>query len=102
MNFIEEIKEKARKDLKTIILPETEDVRVLQAAARVLKEGFKNILLIGKEEETLKLAKENNIDLEGAKIIEPAKSEKYEEYVNKFYELRKSKGITLEQAKEML
>ena len=102
MNFIEEIKEKARKDLKSIVLPETDDVRVLQAAEKILKEGFSNVILVGNEENIKKLAEDNSLNIEGASIIEPAKSEKYEEYVNKFYELRKNKGITLEQAKEML
>lgn len=102
MNFIDSIKERAKKDIKTIVLPETEDVRVLKAAEKVIKEGFANIVLIGNEEETLKLAKENNINLEGIRIIEPSKSEKYDEYVNTFYELRKKKGITIEQAKEIM
>ena len=102
MNFIEEIKEKARKDLKSIVLPETEDLRVLQATERIIKEGFSNVILVGNEEKIKKLAEENSLNIEGASIVEPAKSEKYEEYVNKFYELRKSKGITLEQAKEIL
>ena len=102
MNFIEEIKEKARKDLKSIVLPETDDLRVLQATDKILKEGFSNVILVGNEEKIKKLAEENNLNIEGASIVEPAKSEKYDEYVNKFYELRKSKGITLEQAKEIL
>ena len=102
MDFINTIKERARKDLKTIILPETEDVRVLRAAEKVVKEGFSNVILIGNENDTLKLANENDISLEGIKIIEPSKSEKYDEYVNAFYELRKKKGITIEQAKEAM
>ena len=102
MNFIDSIKERAKKDIKTIVLPETEDIRVLRAAEKVIKEGFANIVLIGNEEETLKLAKENNINLEGIRIIEPSKSEKYDEYVNTFYELRKKKGIKIEQAKEIM
>ena len=102
MDFINSIKDRARKELKTIILPETEDVRVLQAAEKVVKEGFSNIILIGNENKTLKLAKENNINIEGAKIVDPSKSEKYDEYVNTFYELRKKKGITIEQAKECM
>ena len=102
MNFIEEIKEKARKDLKSIVLPETEDLRVLQATEKILKEGFSNVILVGNEESIKKLAEDNGLNIEGASIVEPAKSEKYEEYVNKFYELRKSKGITIEQAKEMI
>jgi len=102
MNFIDTIKNRAKNELKTIVLPETEDIRVLQAAEKVIKEGFANIVLIGDEEETLKLAKENNINLDGVKIVNPSKSEKFDKYVNIFYELRKKKGITLEQAKESM
>ena len=102
MNFIDSIKEKAKKDLKSIVLPETSDIRILQATDKILKEGFVNVVLVGNEEKIKTLANENNLNIEGATIIEPAKSEKYDEYVNTFYELRKSKGITLEQAKEMI
>ena len=102
MNFIEEIKEKARKDLKSIVLPETDDLRVLQATEKILEEGFSNVILVGNEDSIKTLANDNNINIEGAQIVEPSKSEKYDEYVNKFYELRKNKGITLEQAKEMM
>ena len=102
MNFIDSIKERAKKNIKTIILPETEDIRVLEATQKILKEGYSNIILIGNEEKTLKLAKEHNLNIEGANIIDPIKSEKYNDYVNKFYELRKAKGITIEQAKEIM
>lgn len=102
MNFIEGIKEKAKKDLKSIVLPETEDIRILQATEKILKEGFSNVILIGNDENIKKFANENNINIEGAKIVEPSKSSKYDEYVNTFYELRKNKGITIEQAKEMM
>lgn len=102
MNFIDSIKERARKEIKTIVLPETEDIRVLQAAEKVMKEGFANIILIGNKEQTLKLAKENNINIEGARLVEPARSEKYEEYVNKFFELRQKKGVSIEKAKETM
>ena len=102
MNFIDTIKSRAKKDIKTIVLPETEDVRVLQAAEKVLKEGFAKIILVGNEEKTKKLAKENNINIDGIIIENPEISSKYEEYCNKFYELRKNKGITIEQAKEIM
>ncbi len=102
MSFIEEIKEKARKEIKTIILPETNDIRVLEAADTVLKEGFANIVLIGNEEEILNLAKTKELDLSKAKIIDPKKSAEYDEYVNAFYELRKEKGMTIEKAKELM
>ena len=102
MSFINEIKEKAKKEIKNIILTESEDVRVLKAAEQIKKEAFANIILIGNEEEANKLAKDNDIDISGIKIIEPISSEKYDEYANAFYELRKAKGMTIEKAKEML
>lgn len=102
MSFIDEIKNKARKDIKTIVLPEASDERVLEAASIVLKEKFANIVLLGDEEEILKLAKEKGFDLSLAKIINPAKSEKYEEYVKAFYELRKAKGMEYDKAKELI
>ena len=59
MNFIDSIKERAKQDIKTIVLPETEDVRTLKATEKVLKEKFANIILIGNEETTKKLAQLN-------------------------------------------
>ena len=102
MSFIDEIKEKARQNIKTIILTESEDKRVLKAAEKVKKEGFANIILIGNEEDAIKLAKENDIDITGIEVINPQTSEKFEEYANAFYELRKAKGMTIEKAREML
>ena len=83
MNFIEEMKKRARTDIKTIVLPEAEDKRVLEAASKVEKEAFAKIILIGNIEKTKELAKENNIDITNIEIIDPEKSEKYAEYVQK-------------------
>ena len=102
MSFIDEIKNKAKQNIKTIILTESEDKRVLEAAQKVKSEGFAKIILIGKELEATKLAKENNIDISGIEIIDPEKSEKFEEYANAFYELRKAKGITIEDARRIV
>ena len=102
MSFIEGLKNKAKQSIKTIILTESEDKRVLKAAQKVKEEGFAKIILIGNEEDANKLAKENNIDISGIPVIKPETSEKYDEYVNAFYELRKAKGMTIDKAKEML
>ncbi len=102
MSFIEGIKEKAKKHIRTIVLPEATDVRILTATQQICKEGFAKIILVGDEEEINKVARENNLDISGAKIVNPAKSEKYNEYVEFFYELRKEKGMTMEQAKELI
>ena len=102
MSFIDKIKQKAKKNIKTIVLPESEDVRVLEGASKVIKDGFANIILIGDETEVAERAKKNNIDIAGIKIINPKTSNKFEEYANSFYELRKAKGMTLEKARETL
>ena len=102
MNFIDEIKQRAKKEIKTIILPEAEDKRVLEAAKQVMEEGFAKIVLVGNKEKVNVKANKFNIDLSGIEIVDPASSEKYEEYVQRFYELRKEKGMTIEKAKEFM
>ena len=102
MSFIDEIKNRAKQDIKTIILPEGEDIRVLKAASMTKKAEFADVIILGKKEEIINLAKENEIDLQDVKIIDPQKSEKFSYYANQLYELRKAKGITLEKAKELL
>lgn len=102
MSFIQDIKNRAKQDIKTIVLPESNDIRVIRAADMILKEGFANIVLVGNKEETLNLAKNNSLDISKAEIVDPNNSSKYEEYVTAFYELRKSKGMTLEKAKEIM
>ena len=100
--IIKRLKERAKKDIKTIVLPEATDIRTLEATEKICKEGFAKIILIGDENKIINLARENNLELSDAKIVNPNKSEKYNEYVNAFYELRKEKGMTLEKAKEVL
>ena len=102
MSFIDKIKERAKNDIKTIVLPEATDKRVLEATSIILKEKFANIVLIGNKEDIMQKANENNIDIANAKIIEPNNSEKYEEYANSLYELRKNKGMTIDKAKELI
>ena len=80
MSFIENIKQRAKKDIKTIILPEAE------ATKMVLKEKYAKIILLGNEERIKNKAKENSISLEGAEIIDPKMSSKHDEYAGKLYE----------------
>ena len=92
MSFIEEVKNRAKSDIKTIILPEATDIRVLKATETVIREGYAKIILIGNEEEIVSKAKENNINIKGATIIDPMASDNREQYANTLYELRRNKG----------
>ena len=102
MSFIDEIKNRAKQEIKTIVLPEATDIRILKAAQIVKKEKYAKVILVGNEQEVIKQIKDNNLDLDGIKIIDPSKSEKTEDYANQLYELRKAKGMTLEQAQKII
>lgn len=102
MNFIDGIKERARQNIKTIVLPEASDLRTVKAAAMALEEKYANIVLVGDEESIRKMASDNSLDISKATIINPLKSEKAEIYANKLYELRKEKGMTLDGARELV
>ena len=95
--FLDTIKERARQDKKTVILPESMDARTFEAAEKILKEGIANIIIIGTPEEIATYGK--GFDISGATVIDPYTYEKTEEYINLFVELRKSKGLTYEEAK---
>ena len=100
MAFIDVIKERAKVSKKTIVLPETEDRRTYEATAQILAEGIANIVLVGSEE-AVKAGSEG-LDISGAVIVDPAKSDRTEAYIEKLVELRQKKGMTYEQAKDIL
>ena len=100
MAFIDDIKARAKADKKTIILPESMDRRTFEAAAEILAEDIANIVIIGTDEQIK--ANSEGLDISKATIIDPFTNEKTETYINEFYELRKAKGMTPEQAKESL
>lgn len=100
MNFIDSMKERASKNLKTIVLPESSDIRVLEAARKVTDQGFAKVILLGNKDELQKIAREMSIA--DITVINPLESDKREKYVNDFYELRKAKGMTIEKAEETL
>lgn len=102
--IVAKMAQKVKQNLKTIVLPETEDVRVLKAASIILKEEIANIILIGDENEIKSLCEKENIDMPFSKveIINNLTSSKKEEYANLLYELRKNKGMTIDIAKETI
>ena len=102
MSFIESIKQRAKQNIKTIILPEAEDKRVLEAASKVIAQGFAKVILIGDKEQVEKDSKENNIDLSGVEIIDIKTSTKKQEYAQKLFELRQAKGMTEEEASKLI
>ena len=102
MGFIDVLKDRARANVKTIVLPETEDMRTLDATEKILKEGIAKVVLVGNEETVKKSAAEGGFDISGAEIVDPATSEKTQGYIDKLVELRQKKGMTPEQAKDIL
>ena len=100
MAFIDVIKEKAKADLKTIVLPEGMDRRTWEAAVEAKKQGLANIIVLADPEEQQKASE--GLDLTGLTVINPKDSEKTEEYANLLYELRKAKGMTPEDAMKLV
>ena len=102
MKIIDKIKNRARDLNKTIILPESDDIRTLKASEIVIREGFANIILIGNVDKINTLATNNNINLDGVKIVDPENFSDTEKLVEEFYELRKNKGMDLENANKLV
>ena len=102
MDFIGSIKERARQNIKTVVLPEASDARILKAASIALNEGYANIVLLGNRDTINNVAAENGIDISRATIINPLESDRREFYAERLYDLRKEKGMTLEQAHELV
>lgn len=100
MNFLEQIVSRAKKDIKTIVLPESNDIRTLKAAAMIQEQGIANVVLVGNNDDIKKLG--GDLDISKAKIVDPTNFERFDEYVNTLYELRKAKGMTQEEAKKIL
>ncbi len=100
MNFLEQIVSRAKSDIKTIVLPESTDIRTIKAAAIIQEKGIANIILVGNKDKIKKFA--GDLDISKAQIVDPADFDKFDEYVNTLYELRKAKGMTIEQARKLL
>lgn len=100
MNFIDSIKKRAKLDKKTIILPESMDDRVMEAASIVLKENIADVIIIGNEKELRHAT--TKFELSKAKLINPFDSKLTEVLKNDLYELRKEKGMTIEEADRLL
>jgi len=100
MDIVKNMKAKAKANNKNLVLPEGTEMRTVKAAAGVMKEGFAaSVTLLGKEAEVKTVAAKEGVDLGGVAILDPLLSPLVDKYANEFYELRKHKGMTPEQAK---
>jgi phosphate acetyltransferase len=103
MNLIDQIKENARKNKQRIVLPESYEERTLKAADRVLQEGIADIILLGKVQDIQNQASRLGLKHIGkAKIVNPVTDEKRDAYAGMMVELRKSKGLTRDEAMKLL
>lgn len=100
--IIDKIIQKAKENIKTIVLPEAEDVRVLKAARIIKDENIAKIVLVGNKIKALRKAKIAEVDISDIEFIDPVENEHYEEFVHLLYELRKEKGMSLNQARELV
>jgi phosphate acetyltransferase len=103
MSISEKLRQRAKKEIKKIVLPEGEELRMIKAAEKIYQEGFAELVFLGKEEKIREIAKQSNVNFpETIEIIDPESSEKLNTYAEIYYELRKSKGITVEEAKNLM
>lgn len=100
MGFIDSIKKRAKDSIKTIVLPESMDRRVMEAASIVMKEDIAKIIIIGTEEDLKESSK--GLDLSGAIIIDPTNNDLTETLIEQLVELRKNKGMTKEEAESLI
>ncbi len=100
--FLSTLREKAKKDLKRIVLPESDDDRILKAAHILIRENLVRVILLGDVDKINWRAGELSLDLSGASIINPVHSSKLEEYANVYYQMRKHKGLTLDAARKLI
>ncbi|MCG6959524.1 phosphate acetyltransferase [bacterium BMS3Abin03] len=102
LQLLDDIKSKARELKKTIVLPESNDERVLKAAEILTKENIASVITLGKEDTIRKDAEKLDVDLTGVRIIDPSISDKLSDFTNIYFNLRKHKGIKIEQARETI
>ena len=103
MDLVQSIIERAKSNKQRIVLPEATEERTLRAADRVLADDIANLILIGNPEELKTLAEKWNLhNIDKATIVDPENNPKAEEYATLLAELRKKKGMTIEQARELV
>jgi phosphate acetyltransferase len=101
-NVMDQIFAKATAAQKTITLPEGDDCRVVTAAVEIAKRGLAKVMLLGHEKQIMQNARDCNVDISQVTVEDPETSLDREHYAQMFYELRKNKGVTIDQAREIV
>ena len=102
MKLLENIRNQAKQKNKRIVLPEAHDERVIKAAAILTKEKIASVILVGSEDKTLQMAQKLDVSLESVLITNPETSEYMTDFAEAYYNKRKHKGVTIDQARKML
>lgn len=102
MHLVDQIKTKARASLQTVVLPEGYDDRMIEASAKIVADGLANVVLLGNGEKLQAKAAEMGVSLEGVILVDPKTSDLLDAYADELVEIRKKKGLTKEQATELL
>jgi phosphate acetyltransferase len=102
MTLLESLKAKAKANPKRIVLPEGEEPRTVKASAQIMQEKLAEVVLVGNREKIEAVAKEQGADVSAVPSIDPASSPRFEEYAQAYYEIRKAKGVTIEQARKLV
>ena len=100
--FAYRLQQQARSDRKHIVLPEGGDDRILKSAGRLLQRGVADLTILGDEAQIRLRAAELGVDLDGAKVLDPCASELCDQFADQYAQLRKAKGVTAEQAREII
>ena len=102
MSLMDQIKSKAKADIKHILLPEGAEERTVQAAAKIVEQGIAKVTLLGDPDEIAAVAKKFAVSLDGVGIVNPLTDADLDKYIGLFYELRKEKGVDMEKAAKMM
>ncbi len=102
MHLVDQIKAKARTSLQTVVLPESYDDRMIQAAERITRDGLAKVVLLGDKGELTAKAEAMGVSLDGVSVIDPKNAARLNDYVTELVKLRAKKGMTVEQARQTL
>ncbi len=100
--FTYQLVDRARSDRKRVVLPEGDDDRILRAAGGLLQRGVADLTILGEEAQVRARAAEFGVDLSAATVLNPRTSELCDQFAEQYAELRKHKGVTVEQAREII